>query len=277
MQACDLVELAALVSAETPGLLRAEGRFSVAGIDAYWTASKCRLDRWSRRLKRARDDHGTESNVEAMTDRSCWATCTEILTSEILARVWTAAAAASDRSARLSELSPVAHSILFGHQEARRRVLNLIATGHERDERTAGQLDQLRRVCERWTDLLLAPLAELCDLGPFAHDLARAADFARDRHDERQSRVGSAAREILNASLRSTFRRTSAMPSRNADLNAQIAATILACLNLERLEATDVRLESRTYCWLFHSRVLNAAADAERLVAGLLDDKRNAV
>jgi hypothetical protein len=277
MQACDLVELAALVSAETPGLLRAEGRFSVAGIDAYWTASKCRLDRWSRRLKRARDGDGTESNAEAMTDRSCWATCTEILTSEILTRVWTAAAAAADRSAQLSELSPVAHSIQFGHQEARHRVLNLIAAGHERDERSAGQLDQLRRVCERWTDLLLAPLAELCDLEPFAHDLARAADFARDRHDERQSRVGSAAREILNASLRSTFRRTSAMPSRNADLNAQIAATILACLDLERLEATDVRLENRTYVWLFHSRVLNAAADAERLVAGLLDDKRNAV
>jgi hypothetical protein len=277
MQSCNLVELAALISAETPGLLRTEGRFSAAGIDAYWTASKCRLDRWSRRLRLARDGDGAGSNSSILGEKSCWATCTEILTSEILTRVWTAAAAAADRAVQISELWPVSHSILFGHQEARRRVLNLIAAGHERDERSAGQLDQLRRVCERWTDLLLAPLAELCDLEPVAHNPSRAADFARDRLDERKSGVVSKAREILNASLKSTFRRSSAAPSLNADLNAQIASAIFACLNLERLEAAGVRLESLTYGWLFQSRVMNLAAGAESLVAGLLAEDRNAV
>src|SRR5258707_10141965 len=91
MQSCNLVELAALVSAETPGLLRIEGRFSAAGIDAYWTASKCRLDRWSRRLKHARHGDGASSNSSILAEKSCLATCTEILTSEILTRVWTAA------------------------------------------------------------------------------------------------------------------------------------------------------------------------------------------
>ncbi|HEV3417777.1 MAG TPA: hypothetical protein VG056_13210, partial [Pirellulales bacterium] len=151
MQASDLVELAALISAETPGLLGRGGRLCAAGIDAYWTASKCRLDRWSRRLKDANDSDGPENGKSAALARSCSATCAEILTSEILTRVWTAAASASDEIARTSDLEPIAQSILFGHQEARQRVLNLIGAGLDREASAAARLDKLRRVSERWT------------------------------------------------------------------------------------------------------------------------------
>ncbi|HKD36592.1 MAG TPA: hypothetical protein VKB78_07320, partial [Pirellulales bacterium] len=251
MQSSDLVELAALVSAEVPGLLRRKERFSAAGISAYWTASKCRFDRWARRLKRAHEGAAGRSNAAVAENRGCWATSSEILTSEILTRVWSAAVSAADRANGTSDLAPAAQSVLFGHQEVRRRVLNLIAIGRDRKERAAERLDRLRRVCERWTDLLLAPLSAFCDLKPLAHDVSRVADFSRDQHDERKATFSSRARQILHASLRATFRRAATAPSRNADLNSQIAAAIVACLDLERLDAAGVKLERPTYGWLF--------------------------
>jgi hypothetical protein len=271
MQASDLVELAALISAETPGLLGRGGRISAAGIDAYWTASKCRLDRWSRRLKDAGDSDECGYGKSAALARSCTATCAEILTSEILTRIWTAATAASDQTVQASDLEPIAQSILFGHQEARHRVLNLIAAGIDREASEAARLDKLRRVCERWTDLLLAPLAALCKIGDFAHDPARVDDFAQDRLDEGNSPFAPRAREILSASLQSTFRHGPFSPTSTADLNASIAASIFACLGAECFEAPGVRLGSLTYGWLFHARVLNATSDAQRLVAELLN------
>ncbi|HEV2968838.1 MAG TPA: hypothetical protein VGY55_02540 [Pirellulales bacterium] len=273
MQASDLVELAALISAETPGLLGRGERISAAGIDAYWTASKCRLDRWSRRLKDAgdSDDHGSGKSVAHA--RSCTAICAEILTSEILTRVWTAAAATSDQIELTSDLEPIAQSILFGHQEARHRALNLIATGFDREASAAARLDKLRRVCERWTDLLLAPLTALCDIRHFAHDPTRVGDFAQDQLDEGNSPAAARAREILAASMQSTFRGGPFSLSPNADLNSRIAAAIVACLGSEYFEASGVRPGGLTYGWLFQARMLNAASDAQRLVEELLNSR----
>lgn len=272
MQSCDLVELAALVSAEVPSMFRGGERLSTAGIGAYWTASKCRFDRWARRLRCARDGLAGGAGAGTTELATCWATSSEILTSEILTRVWAAAASAADRAIGSSELAPTAQSILFGHQEARRRVLNVIADGHHRKERWAEKLDRLRRVCERWTDLLLAPLSEFCELASFAHDPSRAADFSRDHRDETKQSLSSRARQILHASLRATFRRVTAVPSRNADLNAQIAVSIIACLDLERLDAAGVTLETPTYGWLFQARVTNSARNVEQMVDELLED-----
>ena len=206
----------------------------------------------------------------AALERSRWALGTEILMSEILTRVWTGAVAAADRRAGGDELSPAARSILFGHAEARQRVLQRIAADPDRPPRSASRLDQLRRVCERWTDLLLAPLAGICDVAAIAHDAARVADFAQDRRDA-QRLVAAQARGLLDASLRSTFRRWPAPPTGNADLNSQIAAAIMACLDCEQLDRPGSRPESVTYAWLFQARVTSAAAAAQRLVDELLE------
>ncbi len=284
MQSCDLVELAALVSAQVPVLLAGAGRITAVGIDAYWAASKCRFDRWARRLNSAlatsdRTAKPRKFDGPIASDLS-FATCCEVLTSEVLTRVWAAAAMASDAAASTSELGPVTQSILFGHLEARRRVLDYIAAvDKRRPEREAKrpirQLDQLRRICERWTDLLLAPLADWCDLESLAHDASRVTDFAQDRADDRDSEFDSRARAILAASLRVAFRRTGGGSTGNADLNADVAAAILRCLNLEQLEAAGVELDRSAFGWLFLARVAAAAQAAEQMVADLLGEQRN--
>jgi hypothetical protein len=278
MQASDLVELAALISAEAPSLLRRAARFSPAGGDAYWTASKCRLDRWTRQLKFGCGPPDSRAADARMEHPACFATCLEVFVSEVLTRVWAAAAAAEDQRSELTEFAPIAHSILFGHQEARLRVLSFVTADLEgrpsRRQRQAQRLDRVRRVSERWTDLLLAPLADSCDLEAIAHNPARVRDFAADRIDERDSPIAGRARALLNLSLRSAFRRFSAWPSRNADLNSQIAAAILTCLNFDSFDAAGGPLEGQTYSWLLHARLATVTSDAERLVQDLLASKQ---
>jgi hypothetical protein len=272
MHASDLVELAALVSAEAPAVLGRGGRFTAAGADAYWVASKCRLDRWARQLKGGRDERARLTTCGEHP--ACWATCLEVLISEILTRVWAATAIAADRRGETSELAPVAQSILFGHHEARVNVLNLIAADLKgrpgSRQRQAQRLDRVRRVSERWTDLLLAPLAKFCDLEAIAHDPPRVRDFAEDRIDERNSPTADRARAILNSSLHSAFHRFAAWPSRNADLNSQIAAAILTCLDLDSLDPASATWEGPLFSWLLQARLLNATNKTERLVNELL-------
>jgi hypothetical protein len=279
MQASDLVELAALISAEAPSLLRRAARFSLSGADAYWTSSKCRLDRWLRQLKLGCSPRNARPADGQMVRPASFATCLEVFTSEVLTRVWAAAAAAEDQRTDRGEFAPIAHSVLFGHQEVRLRVLNVMTAELEgpasRRQRQAQRLDRVRRASERWTDLLLAPLADLCDLEAIAHDPARVRDFAADRIDERDAPTAKRARTILNLSLRSTFRRFSAWPSRNADLNSQIAAAILTCLNFDSLDPAGGLLEGPTYSWLLHARLSSATSDAERLVEDLLFPDRS--
>ena len=52
MHVRDLVELAALVAVHSPVLIHGGGRVPKASIEDYWTASRCRLDRWTRLLRR---------------------------------------------------------------------------------------------------------------------------------------------------------------------------------------------------------------------------------
>ncbi|HEV3415385.1 MAG TPA: hypothetical protein VG056_01165, partial [Pirellulales bacterium] len=116
---------------------------------------------------------------------------------------------------------------------------------------------------------LLAPLTALCDVGQFAHDPARVGDFAQDQLDEGNSPARPRAREILAASLQSTFRGGPFSPSPNADLNARIAAAIMSCLGADCFEAPG----GLTYGWIFQARMLNSANDAQRLVDELLNSR----
>ena len=192
--------------------------------------------------------------------------CEEILISEILSRVWTAALSAVDRAAGEEELEPIGRSILVGHLDCRNRVLHLIAAARGAGAgTTSGKLNRLRRVCERWTDLLLAPLATLADLSSLAHDPIRMRDMVDDFLDDQSDHVAAPRRTIFRASLLAAFPPSLGVPTLNADLNAQIAAGVLACFDLETLAATTAGP------WLWHARAMNAANSAERWVGELME------
>jgi hypothetical protein len=194
----------------------------------------------------------------------------EILTGEILTRVWTAVLCAYDRTRRSDEVEPVARSVMLGHSEARHRVLTLMARGEGIETQAAVRLNRLRRRCERWTDLLVGRLSGDQDLTEFAIDPRRAQDFAEDAPCRRGAMPTKADWPLVLGSLRMAFQRELGPVSPNADLNARIALGVLTCFPSEMFDST----ESFRSLWLM--RITSAAEDAQVMIEELLGAEQGA-
>ncbi len=162
----------------------------------------------------------------------------EILSGEVLTRVWTAVLCLHDRQHGGTEFESLARSIMIGHMEARHRVLLLLVRGPGIDAEGAVKLNHLRRRSERWTDLLVGRLARFGDVAEFAVDADRAVEFSRDLEFQTDQEGGRQAWRLLQASLRAAFQCGLAPVSPNADLNAQIASAILACFPADLFDST---------------------------------------
>ncbi|MFH1265732.1 MAG: hypothetical protein ABIK89_08385 [Planctomycetota bacterium] len=259
MHARELIELAALVSVHGPVLARTTGRISEKSIEQYWTASKSRLDRWGRTLKCLSNEIDGEKKWPQLRG-----VLEEILTGEVLTRVWTAVMVAYDRRRGTDQGEPIARSVLIGHLEARHRVLTLLVRGPRIDAEQAVKLDRLRRRTERWTDLLIGYLMGLDDVGQFALDPDRARDFAEDLSYQSRMRGGRFAWPLLLASLRAAFGHGLGPTSPNGDLNAKIAVSILSSFPPEVFDALGLFRSA----WLV--RMTNVTADAEGMIDALL-------
>ena len=280
MHGRELVELAALASAHGLVLIRNEGAsLPIAGMGQYWSASKCRLDRWSRALKaasRAPEESPPEmSPLERLTlcqagsagpslNESLLGVLEEILLSEVLTRVWAALMSAFDERHGQTENAPVAESVLAGHAEARHGALTLLVQGPGVSSRDALALNQLRRRAERWTDLLVGHLCVEHDVSRFAANPETARQFAADLRHHQAWSTDSQAWPIMLASLRAAFRqKISSGPCANGDLNRKIAAGVLGCLPPELFDATGL-VQS-----LWMARISRAADDAQGLISAM--------
>ncbi len=271
MNASELLELAAIVSAQGPVLVEGPGTLSAAGLEQYWTASQCRFDRWSRWFKQ----WGTEANDrDGDRQHHGWptfrATLEEVLTGEVLTRVFGAVVTAYDAHRKSDQAEPIARSVMVGQLEARNRVLRYLVSGPGIDAEEAFKLNRLRRRSERWIDMLVGYLSDLVDVRQFAIDPHRAADFAEDLSCRRQLPGGRHAWPLLQASLRATFAGGLSVPSPNRDLNRQIATGVLSCFRSELFESTG------TLRSLWMTRLCNGADDVRGMLDNLLADKTEA-
>ena len=261
MHARELVELAAIVSAHGPVLIRDTERFSSTGIEQYWTSSKCRMDRWNRSLKSF-----SQGEHDPRQPPARWpfirGVLEEILTGEALSRVWTAVLCAHDRHHGSDDAEPVARSVYIGHMAARHRALTLLVRGPRIRAEQAVKLNCLRRKTERWTDMLVGYLTGLGDVEEFAFEPQRARDFAEDLRYRSGLRGGRQAWPLLLASLGAAFQRGLCPTSPNADLNALIAESILSCFRPELFDSTG----------MFRSLWLSRLCGATRDVQGMIDE-----
>ena len=265
MHARELVELAAVVASHGGTLARNPDRLCTEGLNRYWSASRCRLDGWGHCLKRwVTEAHARGPSASRAQWPSIGSVLEEVLASELLTRVWTAAVCAHDRWHDFDDGEPVVRSIFVGHQEARCRVLSLLAQGPGIDVEHAMKLDHLRRRCDRWCDMLVGYLLSSGDVSEFAVDPARARDFAADLHDQSQSAGGRHAWSLVQVSLRAAFRHDLAPVSPHAEFNAQIAAAVLACIPQAVFDSTGIPHT------LWAARLLEAANDAQGLIEELL-------
>jgi hypothetical protein len=304
MHARELIELAGLISTHGPLLVESHEPVADENIERYWMTSKVRLDRWAHSLKGFAEGGKGDRHLLPERPSGCFAqkvpvpfsasawqrvcgVVEEILVSEVLTRVWTAVLCAYDRRHGADDAGPVARSVMLGHIEARHRALTLVV---QAEKEAAVKLNRLRRRAERWTDVLVGHLAAaekgtgtFCAKHPegrsgkrclspfppfsafeFAADRARAKDFAEELHCRGASERRRFAWPLLLASLRGAFQRGMDAPSPNAELNARIAASIIACFPAELFAGTGLFHS----VWMMH--LMNVADDAQGMIDQLL-------
>jgi hypothetical protein len=264
MHARDLVETAACAAFSGGALVTGQSRPSPASVEQYWTASKCRLERWSRAFKSAEAARSGERRFGPSVERprELPALLEEILSGEVLTRVWTAALAACERVRGTSEIEPMARSVYVAHLEARHRTLNLLVEGRGLHAADAVALNLLRRRAERWTDVLLGYLMVEHDVRELAFEPDRVADFADDLRHERRTPSAQFGWPLMMASLRAAFRTTLSPRSPNPDLNERIASSVLASFGADAFDSLGMARS------LWMVRLSNFTDDTQ----GLLDE-----
>ncbi|MBC8356175.1 MAG: hypothetical protein H8E66_29715 [Planctomycetes bacterium] len=266
MHARELVEFAAILASNGPAIIGHAERLSDSGLEQYWSASRCRQERWARSLK----TFSYELQYTKTTDMAArWEeireVLEEILTTEVLTRVWGAVCCGYEQQRGLDEASPVVRNVLAGHLEARNRALNLMVYGHGLRVEEAVILNRMRRRNERWNDMLLGYLPERVDAAEFGFSMARVREFTADTQNSPHPET---AWSLLLASLRIAYQRHAHSSSPNEDLNCRVAAGILACLPGELFESTGTMKS----LWLL--RMQHAASDTQGMIDQLiaLDD-----
>jgi hypothetical protein len=261
MHAQDLVELAAIVAAHAELLIESDiARLTDHNLETYWSASKCRLDRWGAALKALRDAKPTSKRLQ----RRARPLIEEIFASEALTRVWTAAATAFDERRGCRDVEAVVSSVLNGQLEARHRVLRMLADSTAINRSDAKRLTRLHGRVGRWVDLLVAHLQRYHEVSRYAMQPDRCRDFAADLRRQSMRTGGRHTWRLTFSSLRQTLCRELSPHSPNADLNFKIGASIISCFDTRDFESIGA-LRS---VWLI--RLLDTSAHCEAMVRDLL-------
>lgn len=260
-----LVELAALTAHHGNTLLSANAMLSRSGIESYWLASRNRLDAWSIEMKRLETICFDDSQFCLKSDDTTWHAIEslneEIMASEILTRVWATLGCAVDKRTNTNEAEPFVRSVFNGHVDARHRMMRLAFEKMDLPAVRARKTDRVRRLAEKWTDILLGFVDASCDTSEFAFETERVTDFA--------SSVGGhahpdLAQSLIMVSLKSAFENGFANNCPNASLNRQISASVLSCFSPDVFDSVGV------FKSLWQTRMANVAKDTQGMLDALI-------
>ena len=261
-QAREFVEMAAVLVDHGLAVANRMDRLSESSAEAYWTASKCRIERWAETLQQFRKSREKRSARTSWLALRPW--FDEILVSEILTRVWAAFAVVAERDETDKRIEPIARSVYVGHLEARQRLLRYLVDEHELDNRQANALDRIRRNTERWNDMLLGYLMVEHDVSDFAFDAERVRDFAEGAEQEAADGNDVHTWSLLKTSLASAFGpdKTSVLP--NSDLNQEILYGVFSTFGPDFYDAIG------SFSSLWRCRLDHIASDAELMIHQLI-------
>jgi len=245
MHANQLAEIGSWVAIHSANLVFGQPPQKLSAANEYWTASKCRLQRWITALKMFDNDiadpsegHDPWPAMETVVE--------EILLSEFLTRVWAASVLCHDKYHDSDEMHGLAHSTFVSHIEARNRAVRLLLASQGTNEEAFDRINLIRRKLERWTDLFMA-----------------VADFYSERRQDAGPTVVR-RQQVLMASFAADMNALSSH-SANPVFNRQIASGILACFPSNRFDSTGLPKSARML-WVEKSQ-----NDTQMLVERLAD------
>jgi len=265
MRCYELIELSAAIAVNAEEFIQGRKRLSDASVWEYWSVSRRRFDRWARTLTNDLEQLRSDDEEPSLVWRRARPVLEEILTGEILTRVWTAVACAYDQHGGASYVSPVVRSVFLGHLEARNRALHFMFHAQDRDPGPVLAINRVRHRSERWTDMLLAYLPPHDDVATVAFNKRRVVDFAADARDPFQRSHAERSWQLLRWALRSCFGGNLSKTGRNDDLNARIGSSVVACFRPEPLGDTTSAFDS-----LWMERLEYTMEDADTLIEELL-------
>ena len=223
MHGCELIELAALLASSGRILVSSDRSIRSEGLEEYWVASRCRLDRWGTALASYADETNRRRNQVAgwQATRSV---VEEILASEVLTRIWTALCCGKGKPQQSldNETASICRNVFAGHLEASARAMRMVAQTDRIGIEEAVSLNRLRRRNERWNDLLLSLCRDICDVREFAYCQKRVADVALSGN--------GCERSVVLAAVQIGCRDRLATEPANPESNRRIATAVLACI-----------------------------------------------
>lgn len=235
MHASQLAQIGSWIAVHAPTLVFGNsGPQELVSVD-YWTASKCRIQRWNSALRVFNDDF---QNVES--SHNPWPAAAtvveEIFVSEFLTRIWSAAVLAHDTYQESDELFGLAHSIHVSHIECRNRAMRMLLGNQALNEKEFDRLNVLRRKVERWTDLFLARVTDLNIAKMFAFDADRVSDF-HEEVDDSSPMIQSRRNQVMIASFAAELAEFHSQWAANPELNRKISSSLLACFPSDRFDS----------------------------------------
>lgn len=252
MHSSQLAELGSWVATHSNNFIFGDQEQPQLVATSYWAASKIRLQRWVTALKMFEQDFkrlAENNESESQSNKhNPWPAfqivVQEIMMSEMLTRIWSAAVLTHDWHHQSDEMHGLAHSIHIAHVEARNRAVRIMLHAQAIDESAFDQMNVLRRKIERWTDLFLGQLPNSEQAAVFAFDRNRVVDFNREQRESVGPEYNTRLR-VLSASFASDMRRIQIPYAANPDLNRDVAAGILSCFPADRFDGQGMPKSTR--------------------------------
>lgn len=236
MHANQLAQIGSWIAIHAPTLIFGNSSpKELVSVD-YWTTSKCRIQRWIAALEIFEQDLAQAADLSHDPWPAIGAVVEEILVSEYLTRIWSAAVMAHDTYQESDELFSLAHSVHVSHIEVRTRALRMLLKHQGVNEVEFDRLNLMRRKIERWTDVFLARITDLAIVELFAFDEQRVRDFYEEV--ECSSSVNnSRSNQVLMAAFAADLANLESRCAANPELNRKISSSLLACFPSDRFDS----------------------------------------
>lgn len=193
-----LAELALVISRVSRSVLDESVIPSVASIRSFWQSTRTLQQRWLMEL----DDWSASGTLDVeMLERLA----PRVFTCEMVVRTWGTILVGLDHQRGHDDLIRLSRNAVNGLRQIRNGLLSRLLMIPETDSPRLQEIDRLRRRCDRWTDLLLGPIATSCGCFEFAFDEERARDFGEEGLTADPATGPHAVEHLVSAGLRLAF------------------------------------------------------------------------